>query len=250
MLGILALVPLVTFALGTWQVKRLKWKQDLIASADNKIILPPLPLPNYLNPSAVEDFDFRRVRATGVFDHEHEMLVGPRTHEGKNGYFVITPLKRKNGSTLLIDRGWISSEHKDQSSRPESLTRGEVTIDCILRKKPLPNRFTPESDPEANKYYFIDVDTMAKAAGAQPIYIQELRGHDLVLFPEQMILLGIPLGYPPKLEIRNTHFQYIITWYGLCAISTGMLIMMLCKSKTQRISDPLKRRVAHERKWQ
>ena len=41
----LALVPLTCFMLGTWQVKRLKWKSSLINEINHKIHQEPVPLP-------------------------------------------------------------------------------------------------------------------------------------------------------------------------------------------------------------
>lgn len=42
----LGLIPVLTFALGTWQVQRLKWKVDLIDELSEKLQQEPIPLPN------------------------------------------------------------------------------------------------------------------------------------------------------------------------------------------------------------
>ena len=41
----LGLIPILTFALGTWQVQRLKWKVDLIDKLSEKLQQEPIPLP-------------------------------------------------------------------------------------------------------------------------------------------------------------------------------------------------------------
>jgi len=41
----LGLIPVLTFALGTWQVERLKWKVDLIDQLSEKLQRVPIPLP-------------------------------------------------------------------------------------------------------------------------------------------------------------------------------------------------------------
>ena len=42
----LGLIPVFTFALGTWQVQRLKWKVDLIDQLSEKLQRDPIALPN------------------------------------------------------------------------------------------------------------------------------------------------------------------------------------------------------------
>ena len=105
-LMIQALIPLTAFALGTWQVYRLDWKTKLIAKYEDRLVRDPLPLPLKIDPEAVKDFDYRRVYATGNLRHDQEMLIGPRMHDGQNGYLVVTPLERESdGSTVLVNRG-------------------------------------------------------------------------------------------------------------------------------------------------
>jgi surfeit locus 1 family protein len=41
-------IPFLTFALGTWQLKRLKWKINLIDELEEKLQLQPLSLPGKL----------------------------------------------------------------------------------------------------------------------------------------------------------------------------------------------------------
>ncbi|CAG8663219.1 23006_t:CDS:2 [Gigaspora rosea] len=45
------------------------------------------------------------------------MLLGPRTFDNKHGYYVITPLERDNGTTVLVKRGWISKDKAGLSTR-------------------------------------------------------------------------------------------------------------------------------------
>lgn len=76
----------------------------------------------YLSPEVLPEFDYRKVRVQGRFDHSKEILLGPRTRDNKLGYHVITPLIRDQGSdAILVDRGFVPRERMEQSSRPESL---------------------------------------------------------------------------------------------------------------------------------
>merc|ERR1712093_443432 len=179
---ILALIPITAFALGTWQVQRLDWKTKLIAKFEDRLVRPPLPLPPRVDPEAIHEFDYRRVYATGRLRHDKEMLIGPRMQDGKDGFMVITPLEREGGSTILINRGWISREKKFQQDRdPSSLPRGEVTVQGLLREPWKKNMFTPANVPEQAKFYFPDVAQMAQVSGAEPIWIEETMKPDLLV---------------------------------------------------------------------
>ncbi|KAI5284801.1 surf-like protein [Ascosphaera acerosa] len=208
----LALVPITAFCLGTWQIQRLDWKTKLIAKFEDRLLKPPLPLPPVVDAAAVPDFDFRRVTATGRFRHDQEILVGPRMHEGKEGYLVVTPLERGAGqSTVLVSRGWIAREKKAQAARADGLPLGEVTVEGLLREPPKGNMFTPANFPDEGKWFFMDIAAMAAHTGAQPIFVEESFAPDLMALMDREAR-GIPIGRPPVVGLRNNHVQYIVTW--------------------------------------
>lgn len=174
-------MPITAFALGTWQVFRLRWKTDLLAKCEDRIVREPLPLPPQVDPDAIEEaFDYRRVVTRGKFRHDQEMLIGPRMRDGEQGYMVITPLEREGGSTVLVNRGWISKEMADRRKRRkasrDSLPEGEVVVEGMLRKPWKKNMFTPENRPDKGEFYFPDVKQMAELTGAQPVWIEATMG--------------------------------------------------------------------------
>ena len=172
-----ALIPITAFALGTWQVFRLEWKTELIAKYEDRLIRDPLPLPPEIDATAIKDFDYRRVYATGHLRHDQEMLIGPRLHDGKDGFLVITPLEREiNGATVLINRGWIPKTLKKQADRRLGLPEGQVTVEGLLREPWKKNAFTPKNKPDLKEFYFPDVEQMAKLTGSQPVWVEETMG--------------------------------------------------------------------------
>lgn len=215
----LALIPFTAFCLGTWQVQRLDWKTKLIAKFEDRLVRPPLPLPPRIDPEAIHDFDYRRVYATGKLRHDKEMLIGPRMHDGHDGFLVITPLEREDGSTILINRGWISREKQYQHERhPSSLPRGEVTVQGLLREPLKKNLFTPNNKPEEGKFFFPDVYQMAVVSGSDPVWIEETMQPNLLESYDRE-LKGRPIGRAAEVNLRNNHTQYIFTWYVL--LSSG-----------------------------
>jgi surfeit locus 1 family protein len=184
MLNDVALIPITAFALGTWQVQRLDWKSKLIAKFEDRLVRDPLPLPPLIDPSAIGEFDYRRIYATGHFRHDQEMLIGPRLHDGHDGYLVITPLERAGtGTTVLVNRGWIDKKLKKQADRPDSLPKGEITVEGLLREPWKKNFFTPDNSPQTGEFYFPDVEQMAKLTGSQAVWIEETMGTDILPIP-------------------------------------------------------------------
>jgi surfeit locus 1 family protein len=105
------------------------------------------------------------------------MLLGPRVRDGKDGYFVITPLERDGkGTTVLVNRGWIPKAKGSQESRPESLVKGTVRVDGLLRDKWKKNMFTPDNQPDQGKFVFPDVDQMAAWTRSQAVWVEETMG--------------------------------------------------------------------------
>lgn len=83
---------------------------------------------------ALPDYEYRKVAVDGVYQHDKEILLGPRTRgDGQVGYFIITPLVRENGTTILVKRGWVSMAKKERHTRPDSLTQGVVHVEGLLR---------------------------------------------------------------------------------------------------------------------
>ncbi|KAI1766782.1 SURF1-domain-containing protein [Hypoxylon sp. FL1150] len=241
---ILAIIPVTAFLLGTWQVQRLGWKTELVAKFEDRIVREPLPLPPRVDPDAIHDFDFRRVRARGKYKHDLEMLVGPRMRDGEQGYMVVTPLEREGeGTTVLVNRGWISKRNRYQRSRPDSLEAGEVVVEGLLREPWKKNMFTPENRPDKGEFYFPDVKQMAALTGSQAVWIEQTMEPDL-LQAIDMQSKGIPIGRPAEVNLRNNHAQYIFTWYGL-AVATSIMFYMVVKKPPTDIS----RRVRLNKEW-
>lgn len=243
---ILALIPVTAFALGTWQVQRLKWKTNLLAKFEDRLVRPPLPLPPKVDPEAIHEFDYRRIYTKGRFRHDKEMLIGPRVNDGKDGYLVITPLEREDvGTSVLVNRGWIDKKFKDQKSRDLEMgcPKGEVYVEGLLREPFKKNMFTPDNMPEKGKFYFPDVKQMAEIAGSQPVWIEETMTPDLITSWTRESK-GIPIGRAPEVDLRNNHAQYIFTWYALSAATTIMLWMVVRKPPPD-----ITRRVRQSQEW-
>jgi len=233
-------IPIFTFALGTWQVQRLKWKVALIDELEEKLQREPMTLPKRINLNAIPDFAFRKVMLKGHWDTKHAILLGPRVRNGTNGYHLVVPLVRDNGSTVLVDRGFVSKELAD--SCKTHLESGEVEILGMLRTSHVRNNFTPDNHPERNEWFWADVDAMAEyaggeKAGVQPVFVEEIfEGHAGDI--SSRLKHGIPIGRAPVVDVRNSHASYVATWYALSAFTSVMFVRLLMKRRQPRMRVP------------
>lgn len=175
---------------------------------------------------------------------------------------IITPLERDgSGSTVLVNRGWISKKFKDQKDRSDGLLRGQVTVQGLLREPWKKNIFTPDNSPQTKEFYFPDVVQMAQLTGSQPVWVEETMEPDLLRSYDREAR-GIPIGRPAEVNLRNNHAQYIFTWqvtlwskasstnivfrrYALAA-ATSVMLWMVVKKPPADIS----RRVRQNKEWQ
>ncbi len=223
-----ALVFIILIGLGSWQVERLRWKEALLATIDQRVRSEPVTVPQLAKLFAeTGDVDYWPVSATGVFDHAKEQHFFA-THEGATGYFVYTPLVQARGETVLVNRGFVPFDLKDPARRSEGQVKGEVTITGLARN-PLaekPSFIVPDNDPAKNIYYWKDLSLMARQIGLS-------RGDALVAFFIDADATpnpgGLPKGGVTIIDLPNNHLQYAATWYGLAATLAGVLGVLLVR---------------------
>lgn len=137
------------------------------------------------------------------------MLIGPRIHDGNDGYLVITPLERGDGgSTVLVNRGWIPRSKRAKVDRKEGLPTGQVTVEGLLREPWKKNIFTPENRPDLGQFYFPDVHQMAEITGSDAVWIEETMSTSYcILHVYQFAAYGrlaqIPTYSKPTIEKRK-----------------------------------------------
>jgi surfeit locus 1 family protein len=197
-----AVVPalLVLLALGTWQVQRLHWKTDMLARIAASQAAAPIAFPATVDdPRALE---YRRLVATGRFDHARESYYGAVVRGRDGGPFVLTPLLREGAAPLLVLRGFIK-EGSSGHARPE----GEVSVTGFAHPGAAPGWFTPAPDLGKRRFFALDIPVIARAMGldgAAPVVLVALGPRDQSPMPEQ----SLPTP-------ANPHLGYAITWYGL-----------------------------------
>ncbi len=137
-LGALLLVCLFLL-LAFWQARRAEEAASTIARLERAARLPALPW-GALRPrrSDRRRWRDRRVVVHGVYDARRQILVEEMYNRGRNGYDVLTPLRRRHGSWVLIDRGWIPAGRGGSSASRLAPPAGPRTVIGILGRLPRP----------------------------------------------------------------------------------------------------------------
>jgi surfeit locus 1 family protein len=207
----------ILLGLGSWQVDRLFWKQNLIDSRQEQARMAPIAVPTdtTLDPGMA----FRAAYAEGHYLNDQEKYLMARTRRGNVGFQLITPLEQEDGRIILVNRGWVPQDYREPETRPESLIEGPVRVSGVLRLPREKHWAQPENDAIKNQWFYVDVDHMAEDTGAQlasPYYLE---------LDDTPIPGGLPIGGQAKVELPNNHLQYAITWYSLALTLIVMFVL-------------------------
>jgi len=121
----------LTLSLGQWQTRRAEQKLALEAQWDAAERTAPRRLDARNLPSPRELP--LRVELRGVFDHAKSVWLDNRQHDGRPGFWVITPLALESGgAVVLVNRGWAPRDPADRARRlPVGEPTGVVEIEGL-----------------------------------------------------------------------------------------------------------------------
>lgn len=221
----------ILIALGSWQMQRLEWKENLLASLDQRLTSTPVSIQDVIKVAKKgDDFEYQPVTLEGVFDHTKERHFFA-THNGFSGYYVYTPFTGDFG-TVFVNRGFVPFDFKDPDTRQEGQVTDRVLITGLARKmlNEKPSSIVPENDPNANIYYWKDLQSMAQTTGLDfedPNLLKFFVDANEALNPG-----GFPQGGVTIIDLPNNHLQYAFTWYGLAATLLCIVVIFLFRRKS------------------
>jgi len=186
----------ILLSLGTWQVRRLHWKEGVLAAITARLTDAPIALPG--SPDPISD-NYRAVTMTG-----HQVGAGLRLWSPPS-YQLIVPFET-DGRRVLLDRG--------RSGGTPEMT-GEMTVVGNLIWPDDVDSYTPP--PEGDLWFARDVAAMAQVLGTEPVLVSAKTDTGQGVEPLPIGIDGIP----------NNHLQYAVTWFSLAAIWAGMTVFAL-----------------------
>lgn len=113
--------------LGNWQLERKEDKQSLLDQFENA---PRLSIEEALK----QDYRFSHVQAYGHFDDTRHVLLDNKILNGRAGVHVLTPFILHNGTTVLVNRGWLPLPPDRLHLPPVPTEHSLHTINGILKK--------------------------------------------------------------------------------------------------------------------
>lgn len=214
-------------ALGTWQIQRMHWKHALMARVDGFLHAPPVAAPG---PEAWAGLrsdrdEYRRVALHGVL-LDREILVQANTGLGA-GFWVMTPLRRDDGSIVFVNRGFVDAAHRDPGSRGGPAPTGPVRIEGLLRLSQPGGGFLRDNAPAQGRWYSRDVAAMARSLGlpsVAPYFVDQSAdggagaGELGAPQPRRWPVPGLTV-----VHFRDAHLGYALTWYALAAMTAAAL---------------------------
>ena len=199
---------LIFISLGSWQIIRLNWKNNLILEIENSLKNPPSEL------TQSKKKNYLKIKTSGSIDFDKQIYLYNLNESGTPGFEVINPISIDN-ENFLINRGWIPFEKKG-SEEINFFDQNNITGTLKLQSKK--NIFKPDNDIKENYWFSLNREDILKFTGKEfSKYIIYLDGN--YQFPK-----------PKKItaNISNNHKKYAITWFSL-AISILLLYLYFRK---------------------
>ena len=240
--GALILGAFVTLlGLGTWQLQRLAWKQDLIAQAESRPARPVEPLEALVaeagleailgsyadddHSGAIDALSYRRASLTGRFIGDPVRVFTTLSdangaYEGP-GYWIMQGFETRS-SIVFVNRGFIPFQ-LPPSVTVRAAPVGQVRFEGLVRPDDPPDLFTPAPDYAAGLLYRRSVPQLMQATGVSVVL-------PITIDMPASVLPGLPQAGETKFSFSNRHFEYMLTWYGLAAA----LVVVVVGSLVQR----------------
>lgn len=164
---------------------------------------------------------FQRLKVTGTYDNQHQLVLDNIIINSRYGHYVVTPLDiGANKPLLLINRGWVEKTSSDFDSGQLVLPDGEVTI-----------RGRAGSLPKAG-YKMGDAFEAAQQWPMHAVYpssdeVSAALGRDVqpfVLLMEHDEENGFLRHWVPSEFGPGKHFGYALQWFAMGAVLCALLI--------------------------
>lgn len=239
-------VVLVLANLGMWQLSRLEEARARTDAQQQRLEAAPVPVGELLAGVPLADTDrlagleFRRVTATGTYRPGAEVLQRGRSHQGRAGFHVLTPLDLTDGGTIVVRRGWVPFDNELRPPVADAAPPGgTVTVEGYLERSiPQPTGPLTQRDPAEGA---LDIVFHADLARLGPQLGSDVLPMLVHLEQQSPPTDGeLPVPAPRPALDDGPHLSYAIQWFSFALIGAGMYGLWLRRRATsdQRAVSP------------
>ena len=200
-------------ALGTWQLVRLQWKNNLINQISKGLESSAISYSNKIQTN------YQRVYVNGEYDFEKQVYLYSLNEKGEPGYDVITPFKTMNSENILINRGWIKTVQKNENIINKNTNK---KIQGLLLKNLKKNIFKPDNEINKNIWFSINMADIKKFTGKT--------FNEYILYLEDESI-NTPKPKQITIDLPNNHFKYALTWYSISISIFGYFLYFRKKNE-------------------
>jgi surfeit locus 1 family protein len=212
-----AIVAVTCVWLGFWQLRRLEDRRALNARIVRARAAPARTVRTAEDVAGLAPF--RRVEAAGTYDPDGEVLLYGRSLAGRPGHHVVTPLALRDGTGVLVVRGWVPFGVDAAPVRgPFAPVAGDVVVDGWLVAPETRGRSTPDRRGVMGT---LDVEGIGDRVGfpLAPVAIQ--------LRAQRPASSGGPTPIPPPELSEGPHLSYAIQWFSFAAVAVAGAAILL-----------------------
>lgn len=231
--------------LGTWQLQRKEWKENILQREDLLWINPPIlwqesNLIFHLH-TKLQNFPMRRYELKGSFLENPIILIPallPSFSKKKKdiqeqiysflkqkrysfyGYKIIQPFLIEKGSIIWVDRGWIPALSVLPKFKKENVLI-QVRLEEESKSSFLQRKVGRINNPKQRKWIYFSSQEASKAYDIEIPY----NFYAVETSVNYKTSGSFPVPALEKKHIRNHHLTYALIWYSLgILVSLGYLI--------------------------
>jgi surfeit locus 1 family protein len=174
----------------------LQWKQDLIYQISEGLKSTPIKYSKNIRKN------YQRVTLKGIYNFKSQIYLYSLNNKGQPGFDVITPFETIDKENVLVNRGWIKKEFKNN---PE-INSSAKNITGMLRSANRKNIFTPDNDTIKNIWFSVNLEEIREITGK--------KFNKFIIYLEDKNI-DIPKPKIITIDVPNNHLKYAITWYSI-----------------------------------
>ena len=201
-----------TAALGLWQWGRAQERLALHTAMEQRQTLPVLVNAEVEARRGDPGFLLHRpVDLRGEWLPEHTVYLDNRQMDGKQGFYVMTPLRLEGGrSVVLVQRGWVPRNFQDRTKLPEIETPpGPVRVRGRLAPAPAKlYAFAPEEKGAIRQNLDLGLFRQETGLPLLPLSVQQLG-------PASE---GLLRAWPQPASGAAKNYGYAFQWWALAAL--------------------------------